>query len=202
MPKCLFCGRTNHHFWECKQVKIKDERIAILKKDFPNNCISCGFKHNKQHCNPRSKCKDHSCTKTNGKHNRLTCPKFLQLNTTSVHQVNIVDKVHGIVEETCWCQDPHCKQPKGQHHQSINVANIEGKSVALPTAIYTANNPNALKLPLHQRNVAILADSAAQRTLVAKDTAEKLGHNIIGTESACLIGYGTKRPQNNSFNVV
>ena len=38
--------------------------------------------------------------------------------------------------------------------------------------------------------------------MVAKDTAVKLGLNIIGTERACLIGYGNKRPQNSSFNVV
>ena len=55
--------------------------------------------------------------------------------------------------------------------QTIEVVNIEGKSVALPTAVYTANNQNALKLPLEQRNVAILADSAAQRTLVTKEAA-------------------------------
>ena len=94
MPKCLFCGRTNHRFWECKQVKTKDERLAILKKDFPNNCISCGFRHNKQHCNPRSKCKDYSCTDANGKHNRLTFPIYVQLNATSVQQLNVVDNGH------------------------------------------------------------------------------------------------------------
>ena len=142
MPKCLFCGKSDHRFWKCDQVKIKDERLAILKKKFPNNCISCGFKHNSQHCNYRSKCFDDSCTDANGKHNKLTCPKFVQSTATSVQQVNVVPK-------------------------SIDVVNIEGKSVALPTAVYTANNPNALKLPLEQRNVVILADAAAQRTLVS-----------------------------------
>ena len=176
MPKCLFCGKSDHRFWKCDQVKIKDERLAILKKKFPNNCISCGFKHKSQRCNWKSKCFDDSCTDANGKHNKWTCPKSFQLNTTSVQQINVGP-------------------------QSITVVNIEGKSVALPTAVYTANNPNALKLPL-ELNVAILADSAAQRTLVAKETAEKLGLDIIGTERAFLIGYGNKRSQNNSFNVV
>ena len=37
---------------------------------------------------------------------------------------------------------------------------------------------------------------------MSKETAEKLGLDIIGTERACLIGYGNKKPQNNSFNVV
>ena len=63
----------------------------------------------------------------------------------------------------------------------------------MPTAVYTANNSNALKLPLVERNVAILADSAAQRTLVYKVTVYKLGLDIIGTERACLIGYGNKK---------
>merc|ERR1712082_524355 len=72
----------------------------------------------------------------------------------------------------------------------------------LPTAVYTAINSNALNLPIEQRNIAILADSAAQRTLVSKETVDRLGLDIIGTERACLIGYGNKKPQNNSFNVV
>ena len=37
---------------------------------------------------------------------------------------------------------------------------------------------------------------------MSKETAEKLGLDIIGTERACLIGYGNKKSQNNSFNVV
>ena len=37
---------------------------------------------------------------------------------------------------------------------------------------------------------------------MTKETAQKLGLDIIGTERACLIGYGNKKPQNNSFNVV
>ena len=177
--KCLFCSNTEHPFWKCNQIKSKDERLSILKKKFPDNCISCGFKHknNSQNCYWKSKCPDNSCTNANGKHNRLTCPKFVQSTTTSVHQVSVVP-------------------------QSINASSIEGKSVALPTAVYTAINSNALNLPIEQRNIAILADSAAQRTLVSKETVDRLGLDIIGTERACLIGYGNKKPQNNSFNVV
>ena len=57
-------------------------------------------------------------------------------------------------------------------------------------------------MPLDQRNIAILADSAAQRTLVSKSTADRLGLDIIGTERACLIGYGSKKPINKAFDVV
>ena len=45
----------------------------------------------------------------------------------------------------------------------VNSINIQGKTVALPTAMYTATNPKALKLPIDQRNVAIIANSAAQK---------------------------------------
>ena len=38
--KCLFCGKTEHYFWKCDQVKSKDERINLLKQNFPDNCIN------------------------------------------------------------------------------------------------------------------------------------------------------------------
>ena len=79
---------------------------------------------------------------------------------------------------------------------------MESKSVALPSAIFTATNANALKLPLNQRNIAVLADTAAQRSLVTKDAVARLGLESIGSERACLVGYGNKKPQNSAFNVV
>ena len=72
----------------------------------------------------------------------------------------------------------------------------------MPSAIFTATNANALKLPLNQRNIAVLADTAAQRSLVTKDAVARLGLESIGSERACLVGYGNKKPQNSAFNVV
>ena len=138
-----------------------------------------------------SECPDDACNLANGKHNKLICPKFVQSKPTSVQQVSasqyIVNEDNVVVG-----LNPEYVAPLSE-----NVVNIEGKSVALPTAVYTATNENALKLPLDQRNIAILADSAAQRTLVTKETTQKLGLDTIGTERACLIGYGNKKSQNN-----
>ena len=135
-----------HYFWKCTQVNTKDERLKILKDKFPNNCSSCGFKHDSQQCNWMSECPDDSCNVANGKHNKSICPKFVLLKPTAVQQValgplapyntagvSIVNIDGSVVELNSDTVAP----------QSEYVVNIEGKSVALPTAVYTANNQNA-----------------------------------------------------------
>ena len=81
---------------------------------------------------------------------------------------------------------------------SVNMS----KSVALPTGIFSAMNPDALKLPLHQRNISTLVDLCAQRTLITKATVDRLSLKIDSTEKACLLGYGAKRPTNSIFKIV
>ena len=137
-------------FWKCDKINTKDGRIDILKKDFPDNCISCGFRHQTQSCDFRSACNQPDCVTANGNHNKLTCPNLLTAPVVGCSQISFV---------------PHL----------ISALNTDGKSVALPTAIYTVLNSKAQNLPLEQRNVAVLVDSAAQRTLYTRAIAEKFG---------------------------
>ena len=170
---CWFCGTAGHFFWTCTQFKTKDQRLKVLKDKFPDNCTSCGFKHDSQKCSSKSECPDDSCNIANGKHYKLSCPKFVQSKPISVQQVSVSPYIYnedGVAVEF----NPDYKGPLRGHAtivnidgsvvelgpeavvpQSENVVNIEGKSVALPTAVYTATNENALKLPLDQRNIAI-----------------------------------------------
>ncbi|CAL4218274.1 unnamed protein product, partial [Meganyctiphanes norvegica] len=85
---------------------------------------------------------------------------------------------------------------------NINVAKCDQKAVALPTAVMIAHNLNALKLPIEQRNVALMLDSGGQRTLVTREAANRLGLEIVGRENACLQGYGAKQGSNSKFDVV
>ena len=87
-------------------------------------------------------------------------------------------------------------------NSNINTAKCDLKAVALPTAVLTAHNQNALKLPIEERNLSLLLDSGGQRTLVSREAAERLGLEVIRKEDACLQGYGSRSGKNNKFDVV
>ena len=59
-----------------------------------------------------------------------------------------------------------------------------------------------MKLPEHQRNVMTFVEQCAQRTLVTKSLADRLGLQVESPEKACLLGFGAKRPVNTIFNIV
>ena len=64
------------------------------------------------------------------------------------------------------------------------------RSVALVTTIFTAHNQEAKLIPTVDRNVAILCDSGAQRSLITRECIDRLGLQVVRTERACLQGYG------------
>ena len=70
-------------------IQTKDERLKVLKDKFPDNCTNCGFKHDAQKCSSMSECPDDSCNLANGKHYKLSCPKFVQSKPISVTQVSV-----------------------------------------------------------------------------------------------------------------
>ena len=47
-----------------------------------------------------------------------------------------------------------------------------------------------------------LVDQCAQRTLVTKSLADRLGLQVKSTEKACLLGFGARRPVNTIFEIV
>ena len=75
------------------------------------------------------------------------------------------------------------------------------RAVALQTAVFAAANPEATEVPIHERNIAILADTAAQRSLVTKELADRLKLPIIAQERASILGYGQGKAENRLFKV-
>ena len=176
--KCMFCNQ-NHQFWRCPSVKDENARLNIIKSKFSKNCLKCGFFHpHYSKCHKMSVCQDKNCSKKEF-HCRVFCPKFCEelVNVQAIKNVNVTPDL-------------------------IHTVNRECKSVALPTAIFSAKNSSALNLPLDQRNISTLVDACAQRTLITKETVDRLGFEVIATEKACLIGYGQKRPTNTVFKIV
>ena len=76
------------------------------------------------------------------------------------------------------------------------------RSVALETAVFAAMNVNAKSLPQAERNIAVLCDNGAQRSLVTEDCARKLGLKVLRKERACLQGFGQRTSQNQLYEVV
>ena len=75
------------------------------------------------------------------------------------------------------------------------------RSVALEIGSFTAMNEQALELPLHERNIAALVDSGAQRSVVTKEVVERLGLVIKNTEPATLQGFDNQSPKNRNYKV-
>ena len=75
------------------------------------------------------------------------------------------------------------------------------RAVALQTAVFASVNKEAVDVPLHNRNIAILADTAAQRSLVTKDAVNRLKLPIISEERASILGYGQSSATNKLYKV-
>ena len=177
--KCLFCGNS-HKSYRCDTVTSMEARKNILKKKQPKVCTNCGCKEHPKYpdCYFTAYCSIQECSNRQ-RHTKLYCPKFCKSakSPQQIHQVTTAPN-------------------------SVHSINQESKSVALPTDIFSAKNNEALKMPLVQRNIRTLLDSAAQKTLISKTAAERLNLKVIRSEKACLQGYGNKRPSNNVFNIV
>ena len=176
--KCLFCG-GNHRSQICEKVKDIKTRENAIKTKHPRLCFKCGYnKHpNYNKCFYKTLCHDKDCSGS-PKHGRLYCPKFCK--GVNNHQINQVSSIPALVHAV------------GQ----------ESKSVALPTGIFFVKDKHAEKLPVEERNLRALLDSAAQKTLISKAAVERLNLKVDSSEKACLLGYGNKRPTNNIFNIV
>ena len=76
------------------------------------------------------------------------------------------------------------------------------RAVALQTVVLSAENVESSELPLHDKNVAILADTAAQKSLVSKELADRLKLPIIREERASILGFGQNKADNKNYKVV
>ena len=94
-------------------------------------------------------------------------------------------------------------EPATPNHDTgvYSVTSKFQRAVALQTAVFAAINPEAMEIPIHERNIAILADTAAQRSLVTKELADRLKLPIIAQERASILGYGQIKAENRLFKV-
>ncbi|CAL4186888.1 unnamed protein product [Meganyctiphanes norvegica] len=179
--KCIFCNADDHWFKWCQQLTNIDDRITIIKTTRGNNvCNKCLLEHSGS-CNKNSLCDIQDCPdKTT--HSKLVCTKTLQAIQSKLISVTtlLTFPITGV----------------------NNVATVAQRSVALETAVFTAHNANAKCMPLQDRNVSVLCDTAAQRSLITEAVAERLGFPIIRKEYACLQGYGQSKVVNQLFDVV
>ena len=76
------------------------------------------------------------------------------------------------------------------------------RAVALQTAVLSAENVEASEVPLYDKNVAILADTAAQKSLVTKELVDRLKLPIIKQERASILGFGQNKADSKIYKVV
>merc|ERR1712240_322900 len=67
------------------------------------------------------------------------------------------------------------------------------RSVALQTAVFMALNKGSKSVPSEQRNVSILCDTWAQRSLITKECADRLGLKVLRSERESLLGFGQRK---------
>ena len=53
-----------------------------------------------------------------------------------------------------------------------------------------------------KRNVSILCDTGAQKSLITKDCADRLHLRLLRSERASLLGFGQKTTSNNLYDIV
>ena len=71
----------------------------------------------------------------------------------------------------------------------------------METAVFSAHNPESAKLEPHERNIAVLLDTAAQRSLISRETVDRLGLRITSIEPALLQGFEQVKPKTLNYQV-
>ena len=169
---CSLCSGEHSTRLCAKFPDIPTRKKAFLDRHGVNPCEVCFSAIHQGKCNAKQICSLRLCTKKEC-HAIVLCP----VNIESTKRFNHVGLIFSI----------------GSRLQ---------RSVALETAVFTALNANAFTLPQVERNVAVLCDNGAQRSLVTADTARKLGLKVLRKERACLQGFGQRTSTNSLYEVV
>ena len=164
--------------------------MAIIKKQIDNKaqCETClQLEH------PGYGCKRHflcACDAKDYHHPTVMCPKSIKISN---------DTNHPVYNTHLTIFDPATPD----HDTGIyNTLAKTQRAVGLQTAVFAAVNKEAADIPLHCQNIAILADTAAQRSLITKEAADRLKLPIISEERASILGYGQVKATNQVYKVV
>ena len=86
---------------------------------------------------------------------------------------------------------------------SISITGVKKcRATALETCVLTATNRQSKHRPIHERQVAFLLDSGAQRSVITSDMVETMQFPIIGKERIALQGFNEKSPRSLEYKVV
>ena len=169
---CSLCSGDHSARLCAKFPDIPSRKKAFYERQGVHPCEVCFSAIHSGKCNAKNICSLRVCTKKE-LHAIVLCP----VNIESTKRLNHV----GLI---------------------FSVGSRQQRSVALETAVFTALNANAKGLPQVDRNVSVLCDNGAQRSLVTADCAKKLGLKVLRQERACLQGFGQKSTHNSLYEIV
>ena len=140
------------------------------------------------------------CNKGN-KHHSILCPEALEISLLASQ--NSINKAKTNESDEIACKYTAFEPAIPDHDTGVYsmTANVQ-RAVALQTAVLSAENVEASEVPLHDKNVAILADTAAQKSLVTKELADRLKLPIAKQERASILGFGQNKADSKIYKVI
>ena len=192
---CIFCGGKHSFAW-CPKCPTYMDKVNGLKIYGKTSCGKCLQKIHQGNCDtsyfPCRKCPNSTY------HNNIMCQnKNTSKSTAVVHQLSIANCVnHTPSEENSSPVVPSSQQ------LSLTYNGKKSRAVALETAMLTALNSECKNLPISDRQIAIMIDSGAQRSVVSSSLVEKLHFPIVHEEKIALQGFNDHSPKSKIYSVV
>ena len=189
---CRFCKGMGHPSKFCPKFTTKESRWKVIKEQAKdkNLCETCTlWVHPNKDCVQYILCK---CGKGKS-HATVMCQDVIAKSDVGAQAITSMNQ---ITIETIF-------SPATVDHDTgvYSTTSKIQRAVALQTAVFAAINSEAIEVPMHERNIAVLADTAAQRSLVTKELANKLKLPIIAQERASIIGYGQVKAESRLYKV-
>ena len=195
VPKCMFCKGEHRHL-DCTKYATGQSRRSILNIDkttgkcADGRCSICLYFHGNSNCVARGLCTSGRCS------NRQPHARFLcDASRPATSQYQLVAPVSTSVQSS----DP---QDPVTATYSISSNGKKSRSTALETCVLTALNRQSKHLQIYERQVALMLDSGAQRSVITNDMVEAMQFPIIGTERIALQGFNEKSPRSLEYKVV
>ena len=89
-----------------------------------------------------------------------------------------------------------------QSSSTIYNVNVRtSRTTALETVVLTALNRESSHLPIHEKQVACMLDTGAQRSVITKQCVLSMGFPIVGQERVALQGFNERSPRNLTYKV-
>merc|ERR1712237_52447 len=195
----MFC-KNEHRHSNCTKFLTGQARKSVLNIDkatgkcADGRCSKCLYFHNSSNCVIRGLCSSNNCS-IKLPHARLLCNSLVS-SATSQNSVGQLVSSTTSVQSNCDPQDPVTAT------YSISSSGKKSCCTALETCVLTALNRQSKHLPIHERQVALMLDSGAQRSVITSDMVEAMQFPVIATERIALQGFNDKSPTALEYKVV